>query len=194
MVVWCTQKLCRDSVTVFVSIPSFYLLMSVCMSWTPFFHVYDQWTAELHVLQNVVYACSCWLKVEYSRTEIRSVLSMIDGGNKTKRAAQPGSIGLSKTTSAFGIAGEFVSECVVCVCVRMHMCLYVCVCVSALACMNVCLCVRVCVCVGGGGSLPLPLSSLPLPPTHPSPPPTHTQSHLHTHICTTTCIVLWVKL
>ncbi|KAK7108164.1 polyphosphoinositide phosphatase-like isoform X2 [Littorina saxatilis] len=43
-------------------------------------------------------------KVEYSRTEIRSVLSMIDGGNKTKRAAQ-GSAGLSKTTSAFGIAG-----------------------------------------------------------------------------------------
>ncbi|KAK7474795.1 hypothetical protein BaRGS_00033976 [Batillaria attramentaria] len=43
-------------------------------------------------------------KVEYSRTEIRSVLSMIDGGNKSKRAAQ-GSSGLSKTTSAFGIAG-----------------------------------------------------------------------------------------
>ena len=55
------------------------------------------------------------------------MLSMIDGGNKTKRAAQPGSIGLSKTTSAFGIAGEFVSKCVVCVCVHMHMCLYVCV-------------------------------------------------------------------
>ncbi|XP_076466433.1 polyphosphoinositide phosphatase-like isoform X2 [Babylonia areolata] len=43
-------------------------------------------------------------KAEYSRTEIRSVLSMIDGGNKSKRAAQ-GSVGLSKTTSAFGIAG-----------------------------------------------------------------------------------------
>ncbi|XP_025098137.1 polyphosphoinositide phosphatase-like isoform X3 [Pomacea canaliculata] len=43
-------------------------------------------------------------KVEYSRKEIRSVLSMIDGGNKSKRAAQ-GAAGLSKTTSAFGIAG-----------------------------------------------------------------------------------------
>ena len=32
------------------------------------------------------------------------MLSMIDGGNKTRRAAQ-GSVGLSKTTSAFGIAG-----------------------------------------------------------------------------------------
>lgn len=43
-------------------------------------------------------------KVEYSRAEIRNVLSMIDGGNKSKRSSQgPG--GLSKTTSAFGIAG-----------------------------------------------------------------------------------------
>ena len=84
------------------------------------------------------------------------MLSMIDGGNKTKRAAQPGSIGLSKTTSAFGIAGEFVSECVVfmcahvCVCVRMcaHVC--VCVCVRARTCVHecVCLCIYyVCVCV-----------------------------------------------
>ncbi|RUS76932.1 hypothetical protein EGW08_015305 [Elysia chlorotica] len=42
-------------------------------------------------------------KVEYSRTEIRSVLSMIDGGNKPKK----GNIyaGLSKNISAFGIAG-----------------------------------------------------------------------------------------
>lgn len=30
---------------------------------------------------------------------------MIDGGNKSKRAAQ-GAAGLSKTTSAFGIAGK----------------------------------------------------------------------------------------
>ena len=86
------------------------------------------------------------------------MLSMIDGGNKTKRAAQPGSIGLSKTTSAFGIAGEFVSECVVfmcahvcvCVCVCVHMCVCVCVCVRALVCMNVCVCVYimyVCVCI-----------------------------------------------
>ncbi|GFN80695.1 polyphosphoinositide phosphatase-like [Plakobranchus ocellatus] len=42
-------------------------------------------------------------KVEYNRTEIRSVLSMIDGGNKPKK----GNIyaGLSKNISAFGIAG-----------------------------------------------------------------------------------------
>ena len=41
--------------------------------------------------------------MEYSRTEIRSVLSMIDGGNKPKK----GNVyaGLSKNISAFGIAG-----------------------------------------------------------------------------------------
>ena len=134
--------------------------------------------SELHALQNVVYACSCWLKVEYSRTEIRSVLSMIDGGNKTKRAAQPGSIGLSKTTSAFGIAGEFVSKCVVCVCVHMHMCLYVCV--RECTCMHECVYVFMwlCVCWGRGEAFPLPLS--PPPPILPLPQYTHNHTCIHT--------------
>ncbi|XP_005103334.1 polyphosphoinositide phosphatase isoform X2 [Aplysia californica] len=43
-------------------------------------------------------------KVEYSRSEIRSVLSMIDGGNKPKKQGN-NSTGLSKNISAFGIAG-----------------------------------------------------------------------------------------
>ncbi|CAL1527176.1 unnamed protein product [Lymnaea stagnalis] len=43
-------------------------------------------------------------KVEYSRSEIRSVLSMIDGGNKPKKQGA-GNAGLSKNISAFGLAG-----------------------------------------------------------------------------------------
>ncbi|KAH9498506.1 phosphatidylinositol-3,5-bisphosphate 5-phosphatase [Bulinus truncatus] len=43
-------------------------------------------------------------KVEYSRSEIRSVLSMIDGGNKSKKQGS-GTNGLSKNISAFGLAG-----------------------------------------------------------------------------------------
>ncbi|XP_059153986.1 polyphosphoinositide phosphatase-like [Physella acuta] len=43
-------------------------------------------------------------KVEYNRSEIRSVLSMIDGGNKPKKQGS-NSAGLSKNISAFGIAG-----------------------------------------------------------------------------------------
>nr|KAI8742398.1 polyphosphoinositide phosphatase-like [Biomphalaria glabrata] len=43
-------------------------------------------------------------KVEYNRNEIRSVLSMIDGGNKTKKQGS-GSNGLAKNISAFGLAG-----------------------------------------------------------------------------------------
>ena len=152
--------------------------MSVGMSWTPFFHVYDQWTAELHALQNVVYACSCWLKVEYSRTEIRSVLSMIDGGNKTKRAAQPGSIGLSKTTSAFGIAGEFVSECAACMCAHAHV--FVCMCAWVhLHAWIVCGCA--CVCVGGGGR-PSPSPSPFPPPIFPLPQHTHNHTCIHTYM------------
>ncbi|BFZ10295.1 hypothetical protein BsWGS_13334 [Bradybaena similaris] len=43
-------------------------------------------------------------KIEYSRSEIHSVLSTVDGGNKTKRQGNHAS-GLSKNISAFGIAG-----------------------------------------------------------------------------------------
>ncbi|CAG5117948.1 unnamed protein product, partial [Candidula unifasciata] len=43
-------------------------------------------------------------KIEYSRSEIHSVLSMVDGGNTFKKQSNNSS-GLSKNISAFGIAG-----------------------------------------------------------------------------------------
>lgn len=49
-------------------------------------------------------SCLIFFKVEYNRSEIRSVLSMIDGGNKPKKQGS-NSAGLSKNISAFGIAG-----------------------------------------------------------------------------------------
>lgn len=49
--------------------------------------------------------CFLFLQIEYSRSEIHSVLSMIDGGNKPKKQGNNTS-GLSKNVSAFGIVGK----------------------------------------------------------------------------------------
>lgn len=45
------------------------------------------------------------VQVEYSKTEIRNILTMINVGNQTPLARR-GGVGLTKTVSAFGIVGE----------------------------------------------------------------------------------------
>ena len=45
-----------------------------------------------------------YFQYEYNRDQIRSVLSMIDGGNKPKNKGN--NSGMFKNISAFGIAGK----------------------------------------------------------------------------------------
>lgn len=53
-------------------------------------------------------ACVCFQHV-YNQQEVRELLGRLDLGNRTK-ISQKGSSGLSRTVSAFGIVGEYISS------------------------------------------------------------------------------------